>query len=182
MPPGPNDVDRLVSGTDVVLFVGELDPPTMDHHRALEALFASGAKLIWLCPIGEDVESKRAMAQIACAEYCVAAGRPVGCCSVALDKKASSPAQAIKVCRNLFPHLKFSLAMLASEDPGDRIPDIVIGFRGQDVKVKAKRILPVRKFRSCPAGIRKRIAAGRDESRNLQPSVWKFVQENRLYR
>jgi hypothetical protein len=152
----------------------------MDHHRALDVVFASGAKLVWLCPVGEG-EHKKALAQLACVDYSSAAGQPVGCCTVALDKGVSSPAQAIELCRELFPHLKFSLAMLAGE-ASERIPDIAIGFRSQDVKVKANRILSVRKFRSCPDGVKRRIAAGKDESRNLQPSVWAFVQKNRLYR
>lgn len=182
--PKVGDADNVAPGDSVCLFVGKMDPPTMDHLRALDAIFNS-AKFagVWLCPLagGESgADALRAMAQMSCVEYCAMSGKQVGCCTVAVDKGIEDSEEFVSKARELFPFSKFSVAMLRS-DVENHEPDYVVCLQVQ-APTKSAKVLVVKKFLPAPSDIRAKIASGSDQSRSFPESVWEYIQKNRLYR
>jgi hypothetical protein len=188
-------------GDTVVLLVGNFDPPTNDHLRAVQALSAEPSiKHVWLAPLsglGEDTDIGREkvddpardkrvrdMVTIFCADLVAATGIRATACMVGLDKKIQRRTELVEKCRAMFPYLKFKVATLPSalgnEDfmvalgrgPAFFSP-LLGGFRGKTIRVEG--FLPV-------GDVVGRIKAGKDESRSIMSSVWDYIQRRRLYR
>lgn len=182
MNPSPGERNRVSDGSSVCLLVGSMDPPTMDVLRALDAIDASGRfDGTWLCPLpgGVNDESKRALVQVACAEWSAASGKQVGCCTMALDKGLRSAVELADECRRSFPHASFDVVMFLDEAEGED-PDQVVCFRGQTPRGRAKAI-KLSKFNS-EGDTKKAIVSGTDVSRSFSPGVWEMIQKRRLYR
>lgn len=182
--PKVGDADRVAPGDSVCLLIGKMDPPTMDHLRAMDAVFGA-AKFagVWMCPLagGESGDDAlRAMAQMSCVEYCAMSGKQVGCCTVAVDKGIEDPEEFLSKSKELFPFMKFSVAMLRP-DVGSYEPDYVVCLHGQS-PTKSAKVLAAKKFLPAPDDIRSRIASGADQSRSFPESVWEYIQQHRLYR
>lgn len=182
MKPVPGERNRVSDGTRVCLLVGGMDPPTMDVLRALDVIDASGRfEGIWLCPLpgGVDDESKRALTQVACAEWSSASGKQVGCCTMAMDKGLRRASELADECRRYFPRVSFDVVMFHDESEGED-PDQVICFRGQTPRGGA-RAIKLSNFNS-EGDVRGAIASGSDVRRSFSPGVWEMIQKRRLYR
>jgi nicotinic acid mononucleotide adenylyltransferase len=182
--PKVGDTDNVAPGSSICLLIGRMDPPTLDHLRALDAIFAASRFAgVWMCPLSGGESGKdalRAMAQISCVEYCSMSGKQVGCCSVAVDKGIEDPEELLAECKRLFPFMNFSVAMVRP-DVSEYEPDYVVCLNGQS-PTKGAKILTAGKFVPAPEDIREKIAGGSDQSRSFPEGVWVYIQKNRLYR
>jgi hypothetical protein len=178
-----SDADKWKTGDKICLIISPCDPPTLDLNRAIDLAFAKSFKSVWVCPLFVDDEQARrvsACCQVFCTEYYSATHHQIGYCSVALDKKSTTPTVLLEWFSKRFPFIKIKTCMLASEK-GAYEPDVVVTFCGQE-SFKAKEIWPASKFLQSPVDMAERIRSGKDESRWFPSGLWEFLTEKALYR
>lgn len=163
----------------IALLVGKFDPPSIDHYRCIDAILSANlANRIWVCPLGNDDEHVRAMAALICTEA-TQPGRLVSLCSVALDKGLESPDELRIWCERKFKN-RFILGFLDSELKRSTGIAVVVGNKVAIENGNAQIVLP--KFLPVHEDIKSRIKNGRDERKSFIPSVWNYIQKNKLYR
>lgn len=180
----PSDMDRWTPTQGVCVLLSPCDPPCYDHVRALDAAFDQGGqRTVWLCPLfNDDEQAKRSRlcSQVLCSDYYSSSHRPVGFCSVALDKRMTKLSEFSGWFKERFPSSLLKTAMLACESDGFD-PDVVVTFAGQET-FEAKHKWVLGKYLPSPPDLAKRIMGGADESRRFPASVWDFLIEKGLYR
>lgn len=181
--PSPTDAKQMKIGDTVALFVGEFDPPTMDHYRVIEALLAwTGVSHVWVCPMsGASDDHVRATTSMLCMDF-ASGGRQISHCTIALDKKMTVAKDALDWVRTHFPYLKFQLASLYPNVPIEAEQFFQIAFGSGAQTSNGATGIVLDKFLPAPADVKARIAAGEDQSRNIITPVWNYIQKNRLYR
>lgn len=177
------DPNPLETGDTILLLVGEFSPPTMNHYRAIEALLGRpGWKNIWITPSGIDDGHTRNLTNILAADFS-ANGKKVSCCTIGADK-ALSVSDTISWIRNKFPYLNFRIAVV-DPDPcpkdSEKTVFVKLGVRGDSVPEGAD-LIALENYLPVPIDLKDRIKNGSDESRNLIPSIWNYIQRHKLYR
>lgn len=184
MDPKPQDAKQLNVGDSVALFVGAFNPPTMDHYRAVEALFKEPEiKDIWICPLaGDDNANVRNMTALFCFEFS-STGKQISHCTAALDKDLKTAPQAIEWVRAKFPYLKFKSATVAPETSTDRdvVYFIKLGVAGDTVPI-GSRMIALTDYAPVVPDLKVRIKGGSDEGRSIPFPIWNYIQKHKLYR
>lgn len=170
--PGPGDT--------VCIYVGDFDPPTIDARRVVDAMLARpDVSGVWLCPLSGSQKHVWNMGTMFCAEYAAQTGKLLTFCGVARDK-GLSPVEMAAWARKKYPDIRFKLAgsLLCAEDTE---PCYYVRFFGQPDAPAGTVPVSLDKFHSVN-GIRERIVAGHDESKNVSACVWEYIQKHKLYR
>lgn len=186
--PTPQDAKQMEYGDMVAMFVGEFDPPTMDHVRAVEALLARPEiKHVWICPISTSKDQNhvahvRNMATIFCMDFS-SSGRQLSCCTAMLERKITTFKEAIEWARSTFPAYAFRLATVAPEVAGDVESTyfVTLGVSGA-VAPEGTSVLALENYVSVPKDLKTRIRSGIDESRNFVQPIWRYIMKHILYR
>jgi len=181
--PSATDAKQIEPGANIILLVGSLDPPTMDHFRALEALSVyDGADSVWLCPLSnqENTMHVRAMCSIVCSDI-AGTGKQVTLCTAALDKKMGSGQELAAWVRKRYPDYKFRVATVSPEKCADECKTFEVVLGQATPSSDADQVV-LDKFLPAPKDLLTRIKNGSDESRNFQAPVWAYIQKHKLYR
>ena len=178
------ETGQLKAGDRVALFVGNFNPPTIEHFRAIEAVLTRPEiNRIWIAPLsGENDLHVRAMVSILAADFC-SRGKIVSNCTVGLDKKMSDHKQIADWVRTKFQYLKFQLMTVAPETAPDIESFLQISF-GQHGGTNATGSTAVilDKYPPVSSDLKLKIQAGMDESRNFIAPIWSYLVKNKLYR
>lgn len=175
----PQNLKSPEHGDNILLFMDKFDPPTLDHARAIDALFTYG-KWVWLCPIDTN-KNACDMANIITVDM-RANNKNVDFCSAAVDKKINVE-DFLSWIRKKYPDQNFIVASLNGQyfEVKRQWISVVVGEKSGQVK-PGGIVLSVEKFLPSPTDIQKRIISGSDESRHFIRPVWDYLQRHRLYR
>lgn len=170
------------AGEEAVLLFDKLDPPTMSHVRAIEALYAKWQSPILVCPLsGARDESVRAMCSILCVDLC-ASKTQAWMCSVGLDRKISDPKEILEWLTVRKKGIVFVPACIWPDQlkTGGKFAQVILGKGGQPSEFAIPLIVGWQL--AIPDKIEERIRSGIDESRNIPAPVWAYIQKKKLYR
>jgi len=178
------DPKPLTIGDTVLLMTGSFSPPTMNHYRAVEALMSRPEwKHIWIAPIYSNDDHVKGLTTTFVVDLC-ANGKQISCCTIGLDKKLSSTQDVTDWVRKKFPYLNFRIAVV-DPDPcpkdSEKTVFVKLGVKG-DVVPDGADLIALESFSAVPADLLERIKNGSDESRNIPPPVWNYIQRHKLYR
>ncbi len=174
------------SSNKVILLSGQFNPPTNEHLAMVVALAKRHKGDIWLAPEVPQQKMKshvKAMCTIFCAEAKASGKADVTCCTAGIDKDMTA-VEIEKWCKRTFPNKTFELAMRMVNMYSSNVPANYILYRkslswGPTCGIYDETV----KYDSIDLeDIVKSIKAGHDESRNIFPNVWQYIQKHKLYR
>lgn len=172
--PKPSDAKQVSPGNTVVLLCGSYDPVHLDYLRALEALVPR-YEHVWIAPFYDKRPTHvRNMCHLLTTEM-ASSMIQVGFCTAGIDKKLVSPDEIISWCSHIYPDVTFRVAMIDGFSD-----DIAIRFFNQPPSSAYTTVDVL--YLPQPSDLATKIREGCDMSRSFCPSVWNYIQDNRLYR
>jgi hypothetical protein len=171
-------------GSTMILFIGDFNPPTMDHFRVIEALLKRpDIKGIWLCPLYvSENEHVKAMVNMLALDFSIQ-GKQVVSCSVALNLGIKDAKGVLEKIRTLYPFFNFQLATIAPLSVLDyrhtffvKIGSAHVTEPQGTIGINLQQVLPV------PDDVLVRLKNSEDVSRHFPKSIWMYLQKHKLYR
>lgn len=175
-----------MSKKNIVLFLGDFDPPTDDVRHACTNLYNHPeTESVWLCPITTQ-EHVADLCNIFCHQFSLETSKKITLCRVAIDKKLDGE-ELLSWIRQHYPSQEFKVATFDwDSEIKDKNPVFRVCFSAGEVLMSSRTCLVapiiIRNAPCVSPMIKERIKSGKDESRKMYRTVWEHIQRKKLYR